>query len=34
MGIANAKYRFNYISFGTDKRISDGGVTERADFCL
>jgi len=33
MGIANANYKFSYINFETDKRISDGGVTERADFC-
>ena len=32
MGIASANYEFNYTNFGTNKRISDGGVIEREDF--
>jgi len=32
MGIADANYKISYIHFGTNKRISDGGVIERADF--
>ena len=32
MGIADANYKISYIKFGTNKRISDGGVIQRADF--
>ena len=32
--IANNNYEFLYVSFGTNRRISDGGVKENTDFYL
>lgn len=32
LGIANANYEFIYIHFGTNGRVSDGGVIENTDF--
>lgn len=32
LGIANANYEFLYVNFGTNGRVSDGGVIENTDF--
>ena len=32
MGIANANYELIYVHFGTNGRVSDGGVIEHTDF--
>lgn len=32
MAIANANYEFVYVNFGTNGRVSDGGVIDKTDF--